>query len=553
MRAAAYLDSAATMANDDESAIYACRAGNLYMDMDHYNNAIREYQIAWDQARDVRLRFYSKYYLARAEKLEKHYKSALEDVARLRGDDKFFQYLPLLEYQRAAVLYDSGEVSTAVQTFQRIDTVYATNEAATRSAFRLGNIYLHSVGDYQTALKYYQRCSSHPAVTGVSDRGREMATAIQDFFIRGYRAALTDSLYDHEAEVLAKSDSVTENQRANLDSLYEHAAEARRQLAGYYMFKLQIPDSAVVSYKIIANKFPKSRVYPSALYTLGEYYLASGDTADGRQYLSELIKEHPESEFAASASQLLGLPTPPAKIDSSQTDYIDAMQLVNRGKDDSALATLRVLVSDRSSKVRPQALYTIGWIYENKMGESDSAFVYYKKLEMDYPSTDFAEHVKPALTGYEQAQFDSAAARQREEQLARRDSLAKSSASAAGKGNQPKTVAAKQKSQTNVSGKKSQPEPDSLTIIERRRELLEEQDSTEKALGRRLHHPNQEDAVQRLKGLPIDSLEQTNTEKNTVKRTGQTGDEINDVLKPKNLPKDSTENHGSTAADSTIH
>ncbi len=504
VKAAAYLDTAATQSNGDESAIYACRAGNLLMAVGRYLQAQRAYQKAWSEAHDVRLRFYSRYYLARAEKLQGRFSLALEDVAQLRGDDKFFQFFPLLEYQRAAVLYDSGEVSTAVQTFQRLDTAYSTNEASTRSTYRLGNIYLRKVGDYQTALKYFQKCSGHPSVVGISDRSREMAMTLQDYFIRGYRVALTDSLYDRARAEERKKDSVTAQSAANLDSLYEHAAQARKDLAGYYMFRLRVPDSAIVSYKIIVKKFNRSREYPSALYTLGEYYYSTGDSADGQKYLQELIKEHPESEFASSASQLLGLPPPTVKVDSSQVQYDQAIELVNKDDPDSALTTLRRLAESHPVPMGPQALYAVGWVYEHELREPDSAFVYYKRLQTEYPSSNFTSQVALALTGYEQAQFDSAAARQRRE-MARKDSLSKLNSPQAAKG-APQTVP--------PPGQKANPIPepkqstvDSIAVMKNRLKLLREEDSAKKPVGQIPPGNQGPDAVQRLKQLPIDSAE----------------------------------------------
>ncbi len=503
VHAAAYLDSAAAVSNSDEAAIYACRAGNLFMDKEDYDAARREYNIAWNDAHDIRLKFYSKYYLARAERLKHNYKAALADIGELRDNDKYFQFFPLLEYQRAVVLYDSGEVSTAVATFQRIDTAYATDEAATRSAFRLGRIYLYQAGDYQTALKYFQKSSAHPTVPGISTKSRQMATTLQDYFIRGYRVILSDSLYDAAVEARKKNDSLAAHSQAQLDTLYEHAAEARRELAGYYMFKLKVPDSAIVSYKIIVNNFPRSREYPSALYTLGEYYYSNGDTTDGRKYLQELISRHPESEFAASATQLLGLAPPPVKVDSSQAEYDAAIALVNRNRPDSALSTLRRLAMDRTKSVAPQALYALGWIYEYKLGEPDSAFSYYEKLRTEFPSSSFTSHVTLALTGYEQAERDSAQAEERRKMVATQDSLAKA-ASERSKATKPALQQAGPLGEKADSTRHLQ--ADSLSVVRERRIMLRD-DSTRAAA-----QPNRASApkvnpVQTLKGLPTDTTE----------------------------------------------
>ena len=146
--AAVYLDSAAVFSKGDDASLYACESGSLFENIGNFEEAKLEYKAAWDYARDIRLRFYSRYFLARTERHEKQFYAALGDLRYLRKDDKFYQYFPLIDYQNAEALYDSGETSAAFLEFQRIDTAYATSEAATRSAFRVANIYLYKVGDY---------------------------------------------------------------------------------------------------------------------------------------------------------------------------------------------------------------------------------------------------------------------------------------------------------------------------------------------------------------------------------------------------------------------
>jgi len=42
-------------------------------------------------------------------------------------------------------------------------------------------------------------------------------------------------------------------------------------------------------------------------------------------------------------------------------------------------------------------LYTIGWLYENKLDKSDSASAVYRRLIAVYPSSQFALAVKPKV------------------------------------------------------------------------------------------------------------------------------------------------------------
>lgn len=410
--AAEYLDSAAVYSKNDDASIYACKAGVLFENSGKFNEASREYESAWNSARDIRLRFYSRYFLARTERHGKQFYSSLEDLSYLRNDDKYFQYFPLIDYQKGEVLYDSGSVSSAFAEFQRIDTAYATSEAATRSAFRLANIYLRKIGDYQNALKYYQKTASHVAVPTITDRARLMSAALQEYFVDFYKLNLADSLYQRALLAASRNDSTIKHSQEEIDTLYEHVAEVQHALGGFFMFKLQIPDSAITHYLTIVSKFPMSRVYPSALYTLGEYYYSSGDTAGGRDNLTKLINEHPESSFSISASSLLKIP-PKVIIDSAQVAYDRAMAFENMDQHDSAMVVLKGSLRNGKSTLSPQVLYAIGWIYENKLNLPDSAYTYYKKLSMQYPTSDYSANLGFTLSTFEQAKRDSAEARKR--------------------------------------------------------------------------------------------------------------------------------------------
>lgn len=409
-RAASYLDTASVFSKNDQAAIYACRAGNLYASINMFPMAEKEFKRAKAQAKDVKVRFYSVYYLARVHRLLHQYYLALDGLKTLRGDDKYYDFFPLIDYQEATALYDSGEVSTAVTAYTKIDTANKSDPAATRSAYRLANIYLYLVGDFQNALKYYQRVGSHPKVYAISEEGQEMAKTLQNYLITSYKVLLEDSLYNHAIRAVENHDTTVSYSASRLDSLYEHAADARDQLAGAFMFKLQMPDSAIRAYKIILNDFKKSRVYPSALYTLGEYYYSSGDTVTGRKYLEELVSEYKDSPYAVSAFSVLGKPAPDY-VDSSQVRYSKAISLTKEGKYSQAVDTLRILVENRKSKLTPQALYTVGWIYENKLEKPDSAFRYYRRLSKEFPSSDYSQKIRLAVTGYEAAERDSALVR----------------------------------------------------------------------------------------------------------------------------------------------
>lgn len=408
LNAAAYLDTASTLSSGDNAAIYACEAGDMFSDLHQYKRAYLTYALGLSVARDIKLRFYSAYYVASVQRLQKRYYQALNTLADIRDDDKFYLYFPLIDYQAAQVLYDSGAVSSAVLTFTRIDTEFTSSEAATRAAFELGNTYLYQVGDFTTALKYFQRCASHPLVYGLSQKAQALAALLQEYLMDSYRAVIADSLYAHTVEAAEKGDSALAKSAVPIDTLFERTADAQQGLAGFFMFKLKLPDSAIVHYKMIVRHFKKSRAYPSALYTLGEHYFSEGDTAAARTYLGLLLAEDPESEYAAPASTMLGV-NYVKDTDSSQSNYDSAIELVNKGSYHSAIRLLDTLALSSKSRFAAQSLYAIGWIYEHKLQAYDSAAVYYRLVVQKYPASDFSSEIRLALNGFDQARRDSAA------------------------------------------------------------------------------------------------------------------------------------------------
>lgn len=63
--AVAYLDTTTTFSEDDDAAIYLCSAGILLEDLKNYDAAKHECEKAWDEAKDIRLKFYSIFSCAR--------------------------------------------------------------------------------------------------------------------------------------------------------------------------------------------------------------------------------------------------------------------------------------------------------------------------------------------------------------------------------------------------------------------------------------------------------------------------------------------------------
>lgn len=94
----------------------------------------------------------------------------------------------------------------------------------------------------------------------------------------------------------------------------------------------------------------------------------------------------------------MGIPLLVARKDSAEALFLHAETYFDGPDADSALPILyRIVQENRSSPYCPKALYTIGWLSENKLEKEDSASAVYRRLIKVYPSSQFALAVEPKV------------------------------------------------------------------------------------------------------------------------------------------------------------
>ena len=87
-----------------------------------------------------------------------------------------------------------------------------------------------------------------------------------------------------------------------------------------------------------------------------------------------------------------------AQRDSALTHYREAEMLLQDQKSLEAIRALKKIIRRYpSSPLKPKAMYTTGWIYENVVMNNDSAAVWYQLLVKEFPSSVYAGNVQPKL------------------------------------------------------------------------------------------------------------------------------------------------------------
>lgn len=198
-------------------------------------------------------------------------------------------------------------------------------------------------------------------------------------------------------------------------------------IAELYWFRFNLPDSAANQYRYIIRQIPDSELRPKALYNYA-YLLANQfqDTTQSDSVYKTLIEQYPGTPYAKRARQWLGLPAVNVAVDSVGQHFQEAEQRLFAMKDPQGAYTIyeSIFLDFPDSRWAPKALYGMGWISENSMGEQDEAFALYDSLLVLYPESEFAQKVKPKIDAVQNEEKRLIQERERAE-AARADSISK--------------------------------------------------------------------------------------------------------------------------------
>lgn len=385
---------------------------------------------------------------------ERQYDEALRRLEALLSNAKNLENFPKIQLEIGLLYVAQGKIPDAVSKLSFVDTTYAKTDESARAYHTLGKIYETIQVDYaKAALNYNKAKLEYPASLITADASKK-SDALTKYFIiysdlsrcdslialtkknrlkrdslllaadtvRAADSALAilqkgnvvpDSSIDIQKmqarrDSIARADSLKRDANARLfatetqsmDSLRQIIVKDHFELAGIFFLELERQDSALYWYQQVIDEGKKTDFAPRALFTLAEVLKTGGksgkEAADS--IYAEVISRYPDSQYAQESRRMLGIPLLVVKKDSAEALYLHAEPYFETSHADSALPLLyKIVQEDQSSPYCPKALYTIGWIYENKMNKVDSASAVYRRLLAVYPASQFALAVKPKI------------------------------------------------------------------------------------------------------------------------------------------------------------
>ncbi len=184
----------------------------------------------------------------------------------------------------------------------------------------------------------------------------------------------------------------------------EKIAKAKFELAELFDYEFKRPDSSEYYY---LSAFEESGDYDfrsRVLYALAGLYTSEGKEAKAHETLKRIISEYPLSPLTKQAKIELNIPIEDVSSDASDSLFNASESEFDNSDYSSALQGYTNLLSEYPSSVHwVKSCYSAGWIYENVLHKSDSAYDCYSKVIVTNPKCEYAAAISGKVKEYEEA------------------------------------------------------------------------------------------------------------------------------------------------------
>ena len=188
---------------------------------------------------------------------------------------------------------------------------------------------------------------------------------------------------------------------APVDTIKTRIVKTEFDLGNILFTEFNFPDSAYTYYHNIITEYPNSPFQARVLFAIGSYYLTINDSVRADSLFNIIYNKYKNESIVNAAADKLGKPLIDFNYDPARPLYIYASTQMDSAEYDSSISNFyRIYLTHPKSPYAAKALYTTGWILENKMNLNDSAVVVYDTLIKNYPHSIYAAAVNPKIIFY---------------------------------------------------------------------------------------------------------------------------------------------------------
>lgn len=189
------------------------------------------------------------------------------------------------------------------------------------------------------------------------------------------------------------------------DSLRTLLAKNELELGNLFLTELELPDSAYWYYNNILTNYSNTKFEANTIYALGSYYLTINNKERADSLFNVIYNNYKHESIVNAAADKLNKPFIDLNYDPAKDDYEDAEYIMlNENYDDALELFFEIYSNYPNSPFAAKALYTSGWILENKLSQPDSAAAFYDSLVAHYPTSVYVRNVAGKLSFFKQEQ-----------------------------------------------------------------------------------------------------------------------------------------------------
>jgi TonB family protein len=359
---------------DTLSAITQFRIGECLWEKEDYVKAKEAFAGVEKRNPSLDLLFDSRFKEGECCFVLEEYQKGMEIYLGLSLDKRFSARLPSVKLKIAEGYYFLDELSLSMEGYSQITETYPRTEQSAKAYFQLGQIYEHKFGDLVEAKKMYESCKNESP-------GSEIA-----------KEALTQSANISKIEQYQKELSQEETDKSS-KTLF--------MLGELYLLQMNQPDSALVEYLTLVDKFPQSEYAAKSLYAAGWIYEnIKKDSVETENIYLRILTEYPQSEYQKLALKFLNASPDPSDTLNPEKLYQEAESLLLVENDVYSALTLYDLIIEQfpQSSYASKSAYAKAWTTEHFVNPGDSTVVLaYQEVIDKYPESKYAEEAKIKL------------------------------------------------------------------------------------------------------------------------------------------------------------
>lgn len=172
------------------------------------------------------------------------------------------------------------------------------------------------------------------------------------------------------------------------------------ELAELFMYDMNMPDSAEHYLKLLLDMYPDADKKPKTLFMLGTFYKSLGKEQLSAEAFEQIIAAYPATVYAKESRSLLrkSAGTDSLNADSDGDLLTRALIKFNSESYPEAISLMKEYIDKNpTDTLSAKALLGIGWIYQNKLLNKDSAIAYYNLLKLRFPGSEYYASIAPTL------------------------------------------------------------------------------------------------------------------------------------------------------------